>query len=95
VVLTKGGNMGALHFLDIGPLPDAKQPNTTHGLEVFEMGGGLYLRATIAPPTGNDQAYCANGLPYTASITATMQLTSEQMHQLEQALESARTRLAY
>ena len=87
--------MGALHFFDAGPLPDAVKPGVTHELEVFEMGGELFVRATLSPPSGADQAYTATGAPYTATITGTMQLTKAQMLALEQALQSARTRLAY
>ena len=57
--------MGASHFLDIGPLPDAKRPGVTHDLEVFENGGELFLRANITPPTGDLQAFTATGAPYT------------------------------
>ncbi len=87
--------MGAAHFLDLGPLPDARRPGVTHELEVFENGGELFLRATITPPTGDLQAFTASGKPYTGKIEASIRLTREQMKGLEEALENARTRLAY
>lgn len=87
--------MGATHFLDIGPLPDAKRPGVTHELEVFENGGELFLRATITPPAGDLQAFTATGDPYTGKIEASIKLTREQMKSIEEALEGARTRLAY
>jgi translation initiation factor IF-1 len=87
--------MGALHFLDIGLLPDALRPETSHQLEVFEMGGELFVKVTLAAPTGSDQAYCEDGTPYTASICASMRLTPAQMASVERALAEARARLAY
>ena len=84
--------MGALHFLDLGPLPDATRPHTHHTLELYETGGELFIKATLAAPAGNDQAYCADGTPYTASISASLRVTPAQLVELEQAMANLRAR---
>lgn len=83
----------ALHFLDIGPLPDAVVVGIAHGLEVYEAQGEFFIKASLAAPSGIHQAYCADGTPYTAHISASMRVTPEQLKRIEQAMADARCRI--
>lgn len=85
--------MGALHFLELEPLSDALHPNTKNEIEVFEMGGGLFIKVTLAAPSGNAQAYRKDGTPYTSSITASLRATADQFKRIEQAMAEARSRI--
>lgn len=85
--------MGALHFLDLGPLPDALRPGVHHQLEVFEQASELFVKVTLAAPAGQAQAYCEDGTPYTASITASIRVTPQQLQRIEQGMAEARRRI--
>lgn len=85
--------MGATHFLEVGPLPDALRPNVSHSLEVYETGGELFIKVTLAAPGGSNQAYCEDGTPYTGSITASLGVTPDQLQRIEQAMAEARRRI--
>lgn len=85
--------MGALHFLELPPLPDALRPSTHHKIELYEIGGELFIKVALAAPSGNDQAYCEDGTPYTASITASLRVTPAQLVQIEQAMVDLRGRI--
>lgn len=78
---------------DIGPLPDATRPGVTHELDIYEQGGQLFIKVSLAAPTGRDQAYCEDRTPYTASITASLRVSAEQLKSIEQAMADARRRI--
>jgi len=86
--------MGALHFLDLDPLPDALRSGTVHHLELYETGGELFIKVSLAAPTGHDQAYCQDQTPYTAPITASMRVTTTQLVQIERAMAELRARIS-
>lgn len=85
--------MGAQHFLDTTLLPDAIRPGVMHEVEIYEQGGHRYLKVTMAAPTGADQAYCKDGTPYTASITASMLLEPNALDAIEEGIADARRRI--
>lgn len=85
--------MGALHFLELEPLPDALRPHTKNEIEVFEMRGELFIKVTLAAPSGNAQAFCQDGTPYTASITASLRVSADQLKRIEHAMAEARSRI--
>ena len=85
--------MGAHHFLDLEPLPDALRQGVFHTLELFETGGELYIKATLAAPTGSEQAYYEDQTPYTTPITASLRVTPAQITRIEQALTNLRARI--
>lgn len=85
--------MGALNFLELPPLPDALRPDTYHSLELYETGGELFIKVIAAAPTGNDQAYCADQTPYTASIYASMRVTPAQLKIIEESMVALRQRI--
>lgn len=85
--------MGALHFLELERLPDALRAGVHHELSVYEQGGELFIKASLAAPGGADQAYCKDGTPYTGAITASLRVTAHQLERIEQAMAEARRRL--
>lgn len=76
-------------FLELR-LPDATRPGVMHKLEIYRQGGELFIKVEAAPPTGNDQAYCEDGTPYTASISSSMRVTDHQLNRIEKAMAEAR-----
>lgn len=86
--------MGALHFLELGALPDALEPNKLHKLDVYEQGGELFIKVSLAAPSGTSAALCLDGkTPYTASISASLRVTPDQLKTIEQAMANARSRI--
>lgn len=81
--------MGAKIFLTLPALPDAVRGGCTHALDLTRMGDHIYLKVSLAGPTGNDQAYCKDGSAYTGSITADLRLNSSQLHDLQDAITDA------
>lgn len=73
--------MGALHFLDHDfNLTDDKSPTETHTLELYETGGGRYLRIWIGGRGTGNEVRC--------------KVTKEQAVQLADAAEYLRDRIA-
>ena len=82
--------MGALNFLDLGPLPDALRAGVTHNVGLYRQGDGIFLKLTLAAPTGNQQAYCQDGSAHTGSIITDVRLSMGQLNELEQAIANAK-----
>lgn len=86
--------MGALHFLELDPLPDALRSGVSHKFDVYEQGGKLFIKISLAAPSGSSAALCLDGkTPYTASITADLLVTADQLKTIEQAMADARSRI--
>ena len=72
-------------------LPDALRADSHHSLEFFRQSGEVFLKVGMAPPSGSAQAYCEDGSPYTASITASLgPLSLQQIQRIEQAVADAK-----
>ena len=81
--------MGAKQFLNLSPLPDALRAGETHELGLIRMGDDLFLKVSLAAPGGNDQAYCEDGAPYTARISASLRMSPQQLKRMQTAISEA------
>ena len=76
-------------------LRDALHQNKNHSLEFFRQGGEVFLKVELAAPSGNAQAYCEDGTPYTASLAASLgPLSLQQIQRIEQAVADAKRHIA-
>lgn len=83
----------ATSLSEIIRLPDALRDDSQHSLEFYSQNGGgaVFLKVELAPPSGSAQAYCKDGSPYTASITASLgPLSLQQIQRIEQAVADAK-----
>ena len=72
--------MGALHFLEHEfSLPDAYTKDLHHDLELFEMGGDLFLRLWVGGQGENKPVVCL--------------LTKPQAHDLAEGAEALSSRI--
>lgn len=81
--------MGAKIFLTLPKLPDAVRSDCSHAIDLTRVGDHIYLKVSLAAPTGNDQAYCADGSAYTGSISADLRLNRNQLHDIQNAITDA------
>jgi hypothetical protein len=82
----------ALPMSPVFKLEDAQRPGVTHALELYEQGGEIFLRVTLEPPNGAEQAYRHDGSLYTANISASLRLSPHDLKGVEEGIAKSRRR---